>query len=134
MVFEEAGLKMQHCSQGAKCVQGTACEVPSHTPSEADELVKGLKTENRNIICYKRLTPGNCRKSSPWQQAKHVKINEICFQYSTSVSKIFCCLCVVLVHENDFYPLKKILKGLTGNIKHMLTVSYFSSVYSRRLQ
>lgn len=100
---------MQHCSQGVKCVQGTACGVPSNTPFEADELVKGLKIENRNIICDvgMRLTPGNCCKSSPWQQAKHVKINEICFQCATSVSKIFCCLCVALIHENDFYPLKK---------------------------
>lgn len=125
---------MQHCSQGAKCIQGTVCELPSNTPFEADELVKGLKIENRNIICHKRLTPGNCHKSLPWQQAKHVKINEICFQYATSVSKIFCCLCVALIRENDFYPLKKILKGLTGNIKHILIVPYFSSVYSRRLQ
>lgn len=69
---------MQHCSQIAECVQGTACEVPSNTAFEADELVKGLKIENRYVICHKRLTPGNCRKSLPWQQAKHVKINENC--------------------------------------------------------
>lgn len=69
---------MQHCSQGAKCVQITAYGVTPNTPFEADELVTRLKIENRNIIYHKRLTPGNCCNSLPWQQARHVKINEIC--------------------------------------------------------
>lgn len=91
---------MQHRSHGAK---GTQCEVPANTPFEADELVKGLKIENRNIICHKRLqaTVVNHYHGNGWGMLK-----SITFIFSLQlVSNIFRWLCVA--HKMFSYPLKK---------------------------
>lgn len=80
---------MQHCSQGSKCAQGASL---AHKHFGADELIQGLKIENRTIRYQKGLSPENCHKSQLWQQMM-------------ATFSIFYCLCVSVFHENDFQPI-----------------------------
>lgn len=105
MIFREAGLKKikTTSSIAVKCAQCTECKVPTNTHFEADQFAKGLKIGNRNIICQKRLTLGNCHNhhyGNRWGMLKSMK-----FTFNVQPFSFFCCLCVSVVHENYFHPI-----------------------------